>query len=646
MVKIKKVYFFYFIIFILFVISIFDIIFENFYNYKLYLFYLILLSFVPYQVKDIQLNKKLFFSILYFILSVILISFAQYIFSFFNENIVIYGILLILLSSFLLFFYEKNFKEDTTIKIFPIFLEYILVGLIFFIAIFLRVYKLNEIPLGIWFDEAQNGNEVIRILENNEVPVFIPRFTQMPAMYFYLGAFMCKLFGIEILSLRLVSVIVGSLCCIAFYFLLKHIFKNSKYALFGSFLISTSRWHITFSRVAFLGMLSILIIVLCFYFYLKMLDEKRTGFAIVTGLAGGLGLYAFTTSYFLIIFIFLHNFFIFFKSPKNFIKNNLKLFLIFLFAFLIATMPLFVYSLTNYQDFTARAKDVSILNDIKNEKSFMPVIRNIYRYFLTFNFAGDYNGRHNLYKKPLLDEISAVLFVLGFLISIFKRKYRKFFFAFIIMLLPGILTINIEAPQAYRITGAIPFVYILVVIALFELEKVLLHLKGNAIFLNLFLFLIILSIGIMNFNQYFILYPQEKASYMDFSPEATGIGNFILKNSNDYYILVSKAQKMYGFYYWEQKQILSFMTYNKAKFDYMEDYNKITIDKLIEKKGVALIIRPSDTDYIERIEKEYPDSKKEEYKNYFNGEILYIVYYINSDKIKKSKNAEFIIYLP
>ena len=76
------------------------------------------------------------------------------------------------------------------------------------------------------------------------------------------------------------------------------------------------------------------------------------------------------------------------------------------------------------------------------------------------------------------------------------------------------------------------------------------------------------------------------------------------------------------------------------------DYNKITIDKLIEKKGVALIIRPSDTDYIERIEKEYPDSKKEEYKNYFNGEILYIVYYINSDKIKKSKNAEFIIYLP
>lgn len=267
MVKIKRVYFFYFIIFLILIVSIFDIIFENFYNYKLYLFYMILLSVVPYQTKDIQISKKLFFSILFFILSVILISTAQYIFSFFNESIVIYGILLILFSGFLVFFSEKNLKDGEQIRSMPVFVEYIFLGLIFFIAIFLRVYKLNQIPLGIWFDEAQNGNEVINILENNEITVFIPRFTQMPAMYFYLAALFCKLFGVEILSLRLVSVITGSLCCIAFYFLLKHIFKNSIYALFGAFLIASSRWHITFSRVAFLGMLAVLIIILCFYFY-------------------------------------------------------------------------------------------------------------------------------------------------------------------------------------------------------------------------------------------------------------------------------------------------------------------------------------------------------------------------------------------
>ncbi len=466
----------------------------------------------------------------------------------------------------------------------------------------------------------------------------------MPSMFFYISAFFCRLFGIEIFSLRFVSIVAGSLSILAFYFLLKNLFKSAIYALAGAFLLATSRWHITFSRLAFLGMLSVLLFIIFFYFYFKAIDEKRKDCALFSGFALGLSFYSFTIPYFAFIYAFFHNFLTLIKKPVNYIKSYFNIFIILFLMFFITIFPLFFYALKNFNDFTARAKDVSIISDIKSEKSIFPVFVNIYRYLLTFNFAGDYNGRHNLYKKPLLDEVVVVLFILGFLISIIKRNYRRYLFMFLIMLFPGILTINIEAPQAYRIIGASPAVYILVLIAVKEIINLLLNIKGNKVYLNIFFIMILFSMAFINIHQYFILYPREKASYMDFSPEANGIGKFINENYKDYYILVSKAQHMYGFYFWEQRQILQFMTYNKAQFDYMEDYNRITIDKLIEKKGVAIIVRPSDERYIQRIEEEYPDFKKKEYINYFNGEIMYIVYFISSDKIRKSKDAEFIIY--
>ncbi len=645
MINFKKKYFVSFFLSLIIIFSIVDILFKNFYNYKLYLFYFIFLSLIPYQEIDIKIKQKVFFSIIFFFIFMLFLIAAQYIFSFRESQLMIYGILFVFLGLvFLIISFNKNGNEyEYVFKIsFPT--EVLLLTCIIILGIFLRLYNLKNIPSGIWFDEAQNGLEVINILNNDEITVFIPRFTQMPAMFFYLSAFLFKVFGINIFILRAVSIITGVLCIVAFYFLLKHIFRDSIYALSGAFLISVSRWHITFSRLAFLGMLSVLLIIVFFYFYFKTIDEKRKDCTLYSGFTLGLSLYSFTIPYFAVIFIFFHNFIIFLKNPLIYIKKNLNNFFIIILMCVITAFPLIFYAFKNFNDFTARARDVSILNDIKAEKSIKPLFINIYRYFLTFNWAGDYNGRHNLYKKPLLDEISGILFMAGFFISILKINYRRYFLLFLIMLLPGILTINIEAPQAYRIIGACPVVYVFVVIALKEIVNILSALKGNKVYLNIFLIAILFSVSIINIHQYFILYPKEKSAYMDFSPEANGIGKFINENYKDYYILVSKAQNMYGFYFWEQRQILQFMTYNRSKFDYMEDYNKITIDKLAEKKGIAIVVRPSDKNYIERIENEYPDFKKKEFINNFNGETLFIVYFIDSDKIRKSKNAEFIIY--
>ena len=194
-------------------------------------------------------------------------------------------------------------------------------SLLFLAAFILRIYKVAELPQGVWFDEAQNGNEVIRILEGGALEIFIPRFTQMPAMYFYIAAFLAKIFGIEIFALRLVSVILGSLSIVAFYFLLKYIFINWKLALIGAFLLAVSRWHITFSRVAFLGMQTLLLEIIFFYFYLKMIEEKRTAFAVIAGFVLGLSQYTFTAAGIVVFIVIFHMIILFLRDFRYFLKS-------------------------------------------------------------------------------------------------------------------------------------------------------------------------------------------------------------------------------------------------------------------------------------------------------------------------------------
>ncbi|MES2200980.1 MAG: PA14 domain-containing protein [candidate division FCPU426 bacterium] len=164
----------------------------------------------------------------------------------------------------------------------PRWLEAILLLLILGAAAGVRFHNLDKFPVGCFRDEGENGNVSIQIMNGEEVegtntrfPVYIEMHTQNATGYFYPTALFFKLFGITVMSERFVSVFFGILSVGAFYFLARWLF-GVPLGLFLAACLAFLRWHVNFSRIGFLGMMTLFLEIPVFYFLLKGLKEKAT----------------------------------------------------------------------------------------------------------------------------------------------------------------------------------------------------------------------------------------------------------------------------------------------------------------------------------------------------------------------------------
>ncbi len=580
-------------------------------------------------------------------LGIAIIAFSVFIFSLYDKKLVLIAEVFALSGALLIFLSLKNglaynldIKLGTKEEMWPVIL-------LTLAAFAVRIVFYDKIPLGYWFDEAQNGNEVMYMLKNNSFEIFIPRYTQMPAMFIWLASPFVKIFGADIFSLRFVNIFLGSLCVPAFYFLLRYILKNSFWAFFGAFLLCFSRWHIIFSRVAFLGMQTIFVQIVFFYFYFRMIKEGRIMWAFMSGFTAGILMYTFSAANFVLIAAVLHALFLMIKSGTAFFRRNYKNIFIAVSVFSAVSLPIILYAVKNYDDYTRRMKDVSVTNDIQKEKSISPLLRNIKLHLLMFHYEGDYNGRHNLYKKPVIEQISGFLLLAGLAAvaaGIFSYAPYAGSFAliwFFVMLLPGILTNTVEAPQAYRTSGVIPAMIMLCTAGAMGISRILemagrkkKHIIVLAVFIALFS-------SVSSLREYFWVYPKEKSAFMDFSPEASGIARTINSESSDWVFYVSKADNMYGFYKMEQMLMLSFLSAPKNRFYYIE--KEMMIDKGIytDKKGIAFITRPTDKELRSDIMRLFPGIDFKKHENPHTGDELFGVHYVDSERLSGTNKFVF-----
>lgn len=648
-IKINKNIFLTLFLILFFIVSLYSLFVLKSTPYYLFVLYFYICTIAYFLCENIKLEFHLFYKVLFFLIAVISISWGQHIFSFFDHYRIKEGIIFFIIGIIVLIFIfwgDTHFKDDLEEKSKLILSE---IGFVFFLVIIsfiLRSYNIEYFFPGIWYDEAQNGAETLRLMSMKNIEFFVARYTHMPSMFFYISSVFVKVLGYNIVSLRLVSAFLGTLSIIAFYFLLKEIFKDWKIAALGAFLFSFSRWHLNFSRIAFLGMQTVLLLTIFAYFYLKSLKTNQTMYALFAGFSLGLTHYTYGVGYFIHFVIFLHGVYFLIKDFRSFFKKKFLTYLKIYILVVLISMPLINFLLKNPEAFFKRVTDISFVSEIKNSNSISPVIKNITSYLLCFNFEGDYNGRHNLYKKPLLDYLTGIFFVIGFVNAFFTRGFRFYILWLIIMFIPGIISITIETPQFYRIIGAMPSVFIIIILGIYKSIYMLNIIIKNKKFVYIMYLITALSIASMNFYQYYFLYPKNEATYLSFSPEATRIGKFINENK-DYLAIVSQARNMYGFYQWEQKVVCDFITYNKTEYKYLSDamvVYKVELEYL-KKKGIVVILRPSDAKEIEKIEKQYGNrlEKKEEYKNPFNNEPIFYCYYINKNDIIVGKDENLII---
>ena len=143
----------------------------------------------------------------------------------------------------------------------------------------------------------------------------------------------------------------------------------------------------------------------------------------------------------------------------------------------LVAAPILIYFVLNPDDFFFRSKEIWLSRD-KTHTPLGAFLRNVVDYLLLFGFRGDRNLEYNFAGRPVLNFLEAIFFWAGVGTSLWRWRrrsaYRLLLIWLAIMLLPALLSYNKgHGPNSLRIIGAVPAVYLLVGVGVWEVARLL-----------------------------------------------------------------------------------------------------------------------------------------------------------------------------
>ena len=104
--------------------------------------------------------------------------------------------------------------------------ERILLPIILLVALLLRVYRLQEVPAGVDYDEAGNFILAGEIAAGQSRPIFIRAYAGREALFYWLAAGTMRLLGRTLLSFRLAAALCGVGSVLLAYLLAREMFAH------------------------------------------------------------------------------------------------------------------------------------------------------------------------------------------------------------------------------------------------------------------------------------------------------------------------------------------------------------------------------------------------------------------------------------
>lgn len=253
---------------------------------------------------------------------------------------------------------------------------YILLIGIIILASILRLWQIGNVPPSPDWDEAALGYNAYSIMLTGKdefgkfLPVVLRSFDDYkPALYTYLVIPFIKVFGLNIIAVRLPSVIFGVLTILAVFYLIKELFEERKlkilskeipveaFALLVTFLLAISPWHIQFSRIAFEANVGVAFNVFALLFFIKGIKNPRL--LPLSFFFGAINIYVYQSEKVFTVLLFLVLIAVYFreliKIPKKYIFLSLA-------VALIIGFPMIQYTLTD-KNALLRARGVSVFAD-------------------------------------------------------------------------------------------------------------------------------------------------------------------------------------------------------------------------------------------------------------------------------------------
>lgn len=354
--------------------------------------------------------------------------------------------------------------------------EWLILLAIVFLAAVLRFYQLGIVPPGPQFDEAFNAIDASQVLAGNR-PLFLPANGGREVVYTYIQAAVGALFGVNLLTLRLVSAVAGTLTVVAIYLLVRRLFRrdSQRLAAFTALALAVSYWHIHFSHYGIRIILMPLLLCAVFGgFWLGMHSNTRRGripALLIGGALAGLGVWTNPTGRFVPFVVTPYALWLLWRYPSRRRMNGenpLAGLLLFGLAAFVVFLPLGLEFWRHPEFFTGHASEVSVFAErVRGEASPWSLLwNNIVRVLGMFSFDGDLEWAHGIPDRPVFDWFMAIAFYLGVVIWVLRLVGRAetppedrdalalFTLWAAVMLAPSVL--SEAAPNYSRTLPAIP----------------------------------------------------------------------------------------------------------------------------------------------------------------------------------------------
>ncbi len=396
------------------------------------------------------------------------------------------------------------------------------------LAAFLRLYKIQSIPPGLWVDELYTASNALELhaaahWQNplRMTPLVGTGWVETSNLYLYFVRCIWLIFGVNYIGTKMVSILPG-IAAVGLLFLFVRGLWGVRAGLGAAFSLAVSSWHITLSRWGWDEVLLTALQIPAYIFLLRGIKRARAFDFALSGFLLAICTYTYAASRILTVFVLLY---LAAECTLNrgFFTKQKRGIGAFLLMFFLTFAPLGIYFSHHPSAFSVRAKEVSIFSEMRTQKSIDPLIKNVVRHLLMFHWRGDRNVRHNLPGCPLLDIVSGIFMLLGIFIALrgLKKTQNRFLILWLAFgLIGGILSAGKEAPQAYRTGVVAPAVFAFCGIGLAFAEKrirrALRTKKLSVVPLTIVIgILLVITLGI-NVRRYFIQYPREPELWENF----------------------------------------------------------------------------------------------------------------------------------
>ena len=389
----------------------------------------------------------------------------------------------------------------------------IILLVIIVLAFILRIYRLDQVPPSLYWDEASLGYNAFSISQTlrDEHGVFLPvtNFAAFgdykPVGYIYAIVPFVKVFGLSEWAVRFPSALAGTLLVLVAYFLI----EKKKIALLAALFVAVSPWSLQMSRAGFEANLATLFSGLGVLFFLKKSFPLSAIFF-------ALAMYTFNT----------HRIFVPMLVVGLSILYFQKKLVIFYLVLFILLLPLIPHLLS--PEGKLRFNEVSWVNNLsiiqKSNKQieangnvwWAKIIYNRRVYFVgefskhyldhlrpDFLFeSGDVNPRLSVRTTGIMYWLDLPLLILGLIFLIKKRTKLSAVLIFWLLIAPIPAAFARETPHALRILNILPVPQIISAMGLYYLVQ-----KQKKLVIIL---AVILSVSVyLYLKSYYVDYPKK-----------------------------------------------------------------------------------------------------------------------------------------